>query len=705
MRFTLLPAVTLLVAAAFAQSGPAVYVAANGDDAGDGSQARPFRTLERARDQVRQRRAATVWVRAGVYPLARTLELGPQDSGAVWRAWPGDAVVVSGGTPISGFAPWKGKILKAAYRGPAFRQLFYAGRRQHLARYPNFDPANPYGGGWAYADGKLVPMYQEVPGEDKHTLLYKASDARDWAAPTDGEVCVFARYNWWNNIVRIRSLDRDKRQLTLARDCSYAIRPGDRYFVQGMKEELDAPGEWYLDSREGAVYFWPPDDNPNPTVYAPVLKTIVHIGPGAESITLRGFTFEHSQSTAIVLEKARRCLIAGNTIRNAGDYSGAGVAVREGDHNGVAGNDIYEVGADGVVITGGDRITLTPAENYADNNYIHHTGVFYKQGVGVALRGVGNRASHNLIHDTPRMAVMFSGNNLVIEYNHMRHMNLETADTGAVYTGGRDWISSRGTVIRYNYMHDSLGYGWENGHWVSPHFSWGVYLDDNTGGVDVIGNIVARAYRGLIHLHNGRDNLVANNIFIGGKLQQAEFNGWTVQHRNWTTHLPTMIAGYNSVKDQPAWKKMRNMDTPPERAPLEDGLIMTGNVFERNIVYWTEPKAKLFSSRNLPLGKYNRWDRNLYWNGGGELRIARGGKLGEVDLEGWRKLGEDEHSIVADPGFQDPAHDDYRLRPGSPAFRLGFQPIPVEKIGPYRDEYRATWPIVEAEGVREKPMR
>ena len=50
-------------------------------------------------------------------------------------------------------------------------------------------------------------------------------------------------------------------------------------------------------------------------------------------------------------------------------------------------------------------------------------------------------------------------------------------------------------------------------------------------------------------------------------------------------------------------------------------------------------------------------------------------------------------------------HDDYRLRPGSPAFELGFQPIPVENIGPYRDELRATWPIVEAAGLREHPVR
>ena len=158
-------------------------------------------------------------------------------------------------------------------------------------------------------------------------------------------------------------------------------------------------------------------------------------------------------------------------------------------------------------------------------------------------------------------------------------------------------------------MHDSLGYGLENGKWVSPHYSWGVYLDDNTGGVDVVGNIVLRADRGLIHLHNGRDNLIQNNIFVGGKLQQAEFNGWTGKDSSWTSLLPTMMAGYNSVMKQPAWKTMRNMDVGPEQAVLPDGLTMSGNVFDRNIVYWTGESAKLFSGNKVPLN-HNIWDHN-----------------------------------------------------------------------------------------------
>ena len=73
------------------------------------------------------------------------------------------------------------------------------------------------------------------------------------------------------------------------------------------------------------------------------------------------------------------------------------------------------------------------------------------------------------------------------------------------------------------------------------------------------------------------------------------------------------------------------------------------------------------------------------------------------DWESWKAAGNDTHSIIADPLFVNAAQADYRLKPNSSAFQLGFKPIPVEKIGPYQDELRATWPIIEAEGAREKP--
>ena len=76
--------------------------------------------------------------------------------------------------------------------------------------------------------------------------------------PADGEVCIFPRYNWWNRIESIQQIDPATRTITLKRPMPYAARGEDRYAVFGMKEELDAPGEWYLDRKAGILFFWPP---------------------------------------------------------------------------------------------------------------------------------------------------------------------------------------------------------------------------------------------------------------------------------------------------------------------------------------------------------------------------------------------------------------------------------------------------------------
>ena len=152
-------------------------------------------------------------------------------------------------------------------------------------------------------------------------------------------------------------------------------------------------------------------------------------------MTIRGLGLQCCEGTAVTVRDASDCLLAGNTIHHTGSDA---ISVSEGQRVGVVGNDIYEVGSAAIVLRGGDRRTLTPAGHYADNNYIHHTGVIQKAGVGIWLEGVGSRATHNLIHNCPRIGIQFAGNNLTMEYNHVHHVGAETEDIGIIYTGGRD---------------------------------------------------------------------------------------------------------------------------------------------------------------------------------------------------------------------------------------------------------------------------
>jgi len=886
-----------------------LYVAVEGRDSNPGTKAAPFASQARARDAIRQLKAAgslpgpvTVFVRQGTYCLPETLTLGAEDSGTqeapiVYQAYGGEKPVLLGGKPITGFVPHEGEILKAevgsqGFKGVYFRLLVFEGRRQELARYPNRDPKDMHGGAWAYVEGKRINMYQDMPDEsDYHqqhqdldfwqrnvpermrTLRVKPEDIHEWSRPEEGEVLVFPRFNWSSNMLPVESFDREGRLFTLRESASYEIRPGDRYFLRNLFEELDSPGEWYLDRSTWTLYFWPPEPVAGKAVYAPTMRTIIQMN-GATHVTFRGFTLEYCDGTAVVLNDCTSCLIAGNTIRNAGDFDGSGVAVYGGRNNGVVGNDISEVGAYGIYLGGGDVISLTLAGNFVDNNYLHHVGIVCQHAKAVQVAGAGNRVSHNLIHDIPGSGIYMWGSKHVIEFNHIRHTCLESEDTGAIGGGAIDWLSWQGVVIRHNYIHDTIGFGYDSeaGQWRSPYFTSIVYPDWAASGVQIMGNILVRAPWSCLLLHSGRDNVVENNIFVDGAQSQVDCYGWTTDTGFWRTMVKRWIEKYESAVKHAAWRKVPTLKDP-RKVPLPDGRVMYGNVFRRNIFYYRNPDAELVRFRNLPL-ELNRSDYNLVYHFGlplrtgqsvlkaergpnlllnpgleegpvgrwpkdwgwlekaseetravvvedqahsgrrcllvdpgpqaakenvvkqvhvapasvpfragkayrftvwlkGESKAARvhltaltwkkdahywsaattvevtdqwqqcellfrlpkegesaykptmevlscrldlpsnAGKFWVDDLalregemsdewEGWQARGQDQHSKVADPLFVDAEHDDYRLRPESPAFKLGFKPIPFEKIGPYEDPLRASWPIIEAEGARER---
>jgi parallel beta-helix repeat protein len=375
-------------------------------------------------------------------------------------------------------------------------------------------------------------------------------------------------------------------------------------------------------------------------------------------------------------------------IRNVGDFEGNGVQISGGSSNGVIGNDLYEIGSDAIVLMGGTRTTLAPAGNYAENNEVHHFGVFNKAAAGIHVLGVGNRVSRNTVHDGPRFGIWCSGNNQIVELNRVHHVNLETDDTGIIYCNGMDWLSPRGSIIRYNYLSDSQGFGFQSGQRVQPWHAVGIYLDDDGAGVDIVGNIVANCSQAALKLHNARDNLIVNNIFLNCNQQQIGYWGWTSSSGNWTSLLPGMVAAYQSVAGQAAWQKLRGVNVHPTNAVLSGGLIMANNQFFRNIIAYTNVGANLAYFRNVSWLN-NRWDSNVVYHFDQPVTTVTDSQSAR-DWNSWRAQGMDVNSVAADPLFVNAGAGDFRLRPESPALRLGFEQIPIDRIGIYPSPLRAT---------------
>ena len=658
----------------------------------------------RAQRQAGERGPAVMILNDGRYSCAEPLVLDAQDSNLTIRAAKGAKPLLIGGSVVTGFRVHQGQILKADVSalvkpGTNYRQLLFGGRRMILARYPNFTPADPLYGGWAFVDDLLSA---DVEGaEDPFPL--KAQDVRQWAHPEDVEVDTFSGDAYWNNIRRFQSYDPSTCQVTLGGTGSYGLRAHSRFHFQNALEELDSPGEWFLDPRTHILYFWPPSVSGQTEVRLVTLESFMQIKDAAHHISVERLGFTGCNGAAITLTKASDCLVAGCTLTTVGGYRGVGsgfgcgISVNGGKHNFIRSNEISYTGGAGVAVSGGDRITLTPAGHEVTNNDIHHVGVFGKGSSGVDVGGCGILVAHNLIHDSPRMGVQMGGNRLIVEFNHLYQLCLETNDCGALYTGGRDWIGGRGTIWRYNRIHDIIGCAQDPRGLRHPAMASGLYPDDNAGGIDLIGNLVYRVGCAAMHLHNARDCLVENNVlaFAGDRL--FDFQGWTKNQKMFGEHFHTMIEGYESVAKQPAWTGMRGMALHPTKAFHDDGTVMSGNVLRRNIFVSGSPKVRYPSVSNAT-PKWNTIDRNLVWNSGQpiithcfpptDVYDAPAVKMSQ--WQAWQGLGWDKNSIVAEPQFENISKDDYRLKTGSPAIRqLGFQPLPIDDMGLVQDRWRA----------------
>jgi len=716
-----------------------LHVSPGGDDAASGRSAdSAIRSLSRARDLVRDlrqsgrlpREGAQVIVHPGVYAVPDGLDFGsndaaPENARIVFRAAEKGRAVLRGGVVLQGFRADRNGLLRLRLptrdgKRLTIGQLFYDGRRMTPARSPNLDPADLHGGRWAHAVRGFgqQPRRRFIPGGDLGLPL--SSDL------VGARVCIFCRYDWRWNRIPIAAVDPDRRLITLARDATYPISPGDRFFIEGGQQP-DAPGEWSVDRKTGELVFLPPADAASRPpqkieVVVPTSDSLLTFEKTAR-IVFHGFVIEAAGADAVRIIDCDDVRLEACVIRNCGGW---GVRVQGGRACRVDGCDIYDTGRGGILMNGGDRRSLSPAGHEAVNNVIHHVGVIEKTyNTGINLSGVGNAARHNHIYHTPHAGMVLGGNDNIVEFNHIHHTNLESADTGGIYSCPRDW-TQRGNIVRWNVWHDIGGYGkknsWrpvEDGKVVFeyPHFTWGIYMDDPTSGNLIYGNILYRVPVCALHNHGGRDNRFVNNIIIDCPAFQAGMLG-----PNWR-EWPRILDRFRWAVEQPDspylehYPELRDYPGPRPEA-------MTGLHFERNIVYYTKAGSewlrkwrkwgdamRLYILRARPEDMArNVFDRNLVFAPPGlRLEIAYSpypNPERRLTWEEWRKLGFDPKSLFADPGFVDPEHPeraDFGLRTDSPAQKIGFEPIPVRKIVPFDSPNRATWPVVLPRGDRTAP--
>lgn len=570
-----------------ATRGAAVFVAPTGADGNFGTAGRPVRTLARALEIAREKQARRIQMAPGDYPVSGSLELGVQDRGLTIegggkarllggrriRVWRGDidpAIRARLSPEARGKVVWTdlavygldgGELRRRGFadsKPASALELFYGGRPMQIARWPN-------AGDWARV---------EAPKGEKG-FTYAGDRPKRWQAPNDPWAFGYFRFDWCDTYDQV-TLDPDSQTAELSRAPEFGIEAKRRFYFFNVLEELDSPGEYFVDRAAKRLYFWPPEGKGQEGAVASLIEGPIFRLKEANGVRLRGLQLEAGRDGAILIEGGAGNRVESCLIRNFGTY---GVSIRNGKDSGVVGCDLTGLGTRGIELFGGDRKTLTSGGLYAEDNHIWGYSRWPRTyQAGIAIEGVGARVAHNLIEEAPHNAILLSGNDHTIEFNDIRRVCLETGDSGAVYMGRN--LTMRGNRIQYNRFRDIVPTVNTEGGFTNV---MSVYLDDQWCGTTITGNLFEGKGTGIL-VGGGRDNVVENNVFVG---------------KDVAFHIDQRGKGWAKDKEPEFQAQIAELavDKPPyaTRYPAlarlrgEDMMLATGNLFVNNVIVGKRP--------------------------------------------------------------------------------------------------------------------
>ncbi len=685
-----------------------IFVALDGSDSNSGAIGSPLKTLEAARDLIRNLRSKSkhsdvsyvVWVRGGRYPVTNTLTLEKQDSGTqdapmVIRGYPGENAILDGSRiiPTAGFnlvkdtqelarlhpngrgnvyaVPVTDQALQNILKNPD-AQLTLNDQMMQQSRYPNigFDYVESADISQETKHGKGTadkPLGAKITIRGKFKGNWQSELKRTQKARLIGYVSA----QWYKEILPLHSVDNTGK-IQLLNGSGYGLdrlgkmrRPRRPYF-DNLLCEIDQPGEWYYDDVDNKLYLWP---------YADAIDTTAELGVWAgpqifnihaDHIRIENLTMQCLGKKASFVDiHGTNTIVAGCTMRYS---TNAPYNIwQSARDSGLLSCDLYDNNGGGRLYAGSVSNKSIAAGNCFVEN-CHFTQIYSKSFYGkvIAIGGAGNIFRNNLAHNHNGQIVTMSGVDHLVELNEIFNTGIEEGDGGSFYQGAS--FASVNNTFKHNFWHHIMCIP-------GMYERAAIFSDDGDCFDNVIENVFYKAGT-CFKMNGGAGHTAHRNVMLDSRIGLHTLSTGADRSKNMYDLNMSLLDSRTSNKSahlyrglsqfgidgwqETATSKNWNTHISPwwrKRYPVMDDLFSK---------WWNEKKMLKYSTFKDNIEYSNRYGFNV----GPQATLT-----GTVKLENLND-------------FVDPSALNFKFKDSA----VWAPDIPFEKIGLYIDKYRTAIP-------------
>ena len=675
--------------------GQKIFVSTVGDDSGDGSEEEPLRTLEKAIDVANEMREDSdklieILLREGTYSVTNTIKIinsQKDDSLLKISAYQDEKVTINAGVDIplsamniadSDFTnaiidkPNAGSVLQynlkdaqiedfgeISLRGhlisdekEAQAELSLNGEVQKLAGWPNGEYT-----------GLIKPIDSNEYGKRTKSGIangcsFKVNYDRpsQWSKPEQAWLSGTIGPNYEFDYYPVSRFDSKEKRVYLSRGALEKYYTEPYYRFENVPEELDEPGEYYIDRQSGMLYFYPPEDAPKDSVLTITMSTptldVSRKAPNSmfriensKNIVFENLIFKGGRGSAITGKNNSNIKFINCEINSFGEN---GIRFDASTDITISDCKIHDVGQDGILfVSCGNYQTLSPSNIVVSNNDIYNFARLersYKTGIDFGYRCVGATAANNHIHNGPHAGMIFYGVNNDIYGNEFDHLVTEFSDMDALYCNNSSYPWERGNKIHNNYFHD-IGKSSMNGrHQINVR---AIRTDNRGCGLNIYENLFYNIGDGGNGNGNngigaitaeGTRNRIFNNLFVD--CNEAYFN--TLQYKEIETAddgtlYPDTIINSSGVEVANTINGAKVADLKKQ---MEKYLPVYGKQFPELYNYFYEHpnmsktnefKNKMIINISIPLSNFNGTQNEEGFRGSQMLTAASGNYVSTSD--------------------------------------------------------------------------